>query len=132
MHTKSFFIGTLFFLGSIFPVFGQKAPQAYGPVPIENQLRWQEMEYYAFIHFSINTYTDMAWGKGDEDPKLFNPTDLDCRKWARICKEAGMKGIISTAKHHSGLAIKIYRLLHQKQSLAQRPGRYRAGIGGCL
>ena len=106
MHTKGFFIGAYFCLGLIIPVLGQvKAPSAHGPVPSENQLRWQEMEYYAFIHFSINTYTDMAWGKGDEDPKLFNPTELNCRQWARICKEAGMKGIIFTAKHHSGFCL---------------------------
>lgn len=106
MCNKSFFIGVFFCLGLVFPLLGQvKAPSAFGPVPNENQLRWQEMEYYAFIHFSINTYTDMAWGKGDEDPKLFNPTNLDCRQWARICKEAGMKGIIFTAKHHSGFCL---------------------------
>ncbi len=106
MHTKGFVIGAFFCLGLILPVLGQvKAPSAFGPVPNENQLRWQEMEYYAFIHFSINTHTDMAWGKGDEDPKIFNPTNLDCRQWARICKEAGMKGIIFTAKHHSGFCL---------------------------
>lgn len=106
MYNKSFFIGAFFCLGLILPALGQvKAPSSYGPVPNENQLRWQEMEYYAFIHFSINTYTDMAWGKGDEDPKIFNPTQLDCRQWARICKEAGMKGIIFTAKHHSGFCL---------------------------
>lgn len=38
------------------------APLPYGPVPSENQLRWQQMEYYAFVHLSVNTYTDMAWG----------------------------------------------------------------------
>ncbi|MDF7821776.1 alpha-L-fucosidase [Runella sp. MFBS21] len=63
------------------------------------------MEYYAFVHFSVNTYTDMAWGFGNEDPKIFNPEKLDCRQWARICKEAGMKGIIITAKHHSGFCL---------------------------
>lgn len=68
-------------------------------------MRWQEMEYYAFIHFSLNTYTNQAWGFGDEDINLFNPGDLDCRQWARICKEAGMKGIIITAKHHSGFCL---------------------------
>lgn len=90
-------------------VIGVKAqntsPKPIGPIPTENQLRWQKMEYYAFVHFSINTYTDMAWGFGNEDPKIFNPDKLDCRQWARICKDAGMKGIIFTAKHHSGFCL---------------------------
>ncbi|MBR1414982.1 MAG: alpha-L-fucosidase [Prevotella sp.] len=76
-----------------------------GPVPNENQLRWQEMEMYAFIHYSLNTYTDQEWGFGNEDPQLFNPSDLDCRQWARVCKQAGMKGIIFTAKHHCGFCM---------------------------
>jgi alpha-L-fucosidase len=63
------------------------------------------MEYYAFIHYSLNTYTDQSWGYGNEDINLFNPEKLDCRRWARICKEAGMKGIILTAKHHSGFSL---------------------------
>jgi alpha-L-fucosidase len=80
-------------------------PKAYGPVPTENQMRWQEMEYYAFIHFSLNTYTDQSWGFGNEELNLFNPDSLDTRQWARICKEAGMKGIIITAKHHCGFCL---------------------------
>lgn len=82
-----------------------ETPEAYGPVPSELQLRWQEMEYYAFVHFSLNTYTDQSWGFGDEDINLFNPEKLDARQWARICKEAGMKGVIITAKHHSGFCL---------------------------
>ncbi len=82
-----------------------KAPASYGPVPTENQTRWQEMEYYAFVHFSLNTYTNQPWGYGNEDIEMFDPTKLDCRQWARICKEAGMKGIIITAKHHCGFCL---------------------------
>jgi alpha-L-fucosidase len=82
-----------------------KAPETHGPIPTENQMRWQEMEYYAFIHFSLNTYTDQSWGYGNEDINLFNPEKLDCRQWARICKDAGMKGIILTAKHHGGFCL---------------------------
>lgn len=81
------------------------APAPVGPTPTEKQMRWQEMEYYAFIHFSLNTYTDQSWGFGNEDIRLFNPAKLDCRQWARICKEAGMKGVIFTAKHHSGFCL---------------------------
>jgi alpha-L-fucosidase len=80
-------------------------PAPLYPIPSENQMRWQEMEYYAFIHFSLNTYTNQSWGFGDEDINLFNPEKLDTRQWARICKEAGMKGIIITAKHHSGFCL---------------------------
>ena len=76
-----------------------------GPVPNENQLRWQDMEMYAFIHYSMNTYTDEEWGFGNEPLELFNPSDLDCRQWARVCKQAGMKGIIFTAKHHCGFCM---------------------------
>jgi alpha-L-fucosidase len=82
-----------------------KAPALVGPVPTENQMRWQEMEYYAFVHFSLNTYTDQSWGYGNEEVKLFDPEKLDCRQWARICKQAGMKGIIITAKHHCGFCL---------------------------
>ena len=81
------------------------AMQAQRPVPSENQLRWQDMEMYAFIHYSLNTYTDQEWGFGNEDPQLFNPENLDCRQWARVCKQAGMRGIIFTAKHHCGFCM---------------------------
>ena len=83
----------------------KNAPAPYGPVPSANQMRWQELQYYAFVHLSLNTYTDQSWGFGNEDINLFNPTALDCRQWARICKDAGMKGIIITAKHHCGFCL---------------------------
>ncbi|MBR5697481.1 MAG: alpha-L-fucosidase [Prevotella sp.] len=82
-----------------------QTPAPCGPVPTENQLRWQDMEMYAFIHYSLNTYTDEEWGFGNEAPKLFNPSSLDCRQWARVCKQAGMRGIIFTAKHHCGFCM---------------------------
>ena len=55
-------------------------PQPYGPVPTERQLRWHEMEFYGFLHFTVNTFTDREWGYGDESPSGFAPTALDCRQ----------------------------------------------------
>jgi alpha-L-fucosidase len=103
---RVFLCGIFFSICTIGINYAQtKAPAPYGPVPSANQMRWQDMEYYAFVHFSLNTYTDQSWGYGNEDINLFNPEKLDCRQWARICKQAGMKGIIITAKHHSGFCL---------------------------
>lgn len=74
-------------------------------VPSERQLKWQETEFYAFIHYGINTYTNSEWGNGNADPELFLPEKLDCRQWAKLCKLAGMKGLILTAKHHDGFCL---------------------------
>ncbi len=95
----------IFFIFSLTACSQQAPPEPFGPVPSERQLAWHEMEYYMFVHFTVNTFTDKEWGYGDEKESVFNPTELDCRQWAKTAKDAGMKGIIITAKHHDGFCL---------------------------
>lgn len=74
-------------------------------VPNRRQLIIQEMKYYAFVHYGINTFTNREWGNGKESEKLFNPKKQNTDQWCEAIAAAGMKGVILTCKHHDGFCL---------------------------
>lgn len=74
-------------------------------VPNRRQLIIQDMKFYAFIHYGVNTFTNREWGNGKEPESIFNPKCQDTDQWCRAIKDAGMKGVILTCKHHDGFCL---------------------------
>lgn len=88
-------------------------------VPSARQQRLQDMEFYGFLHFTVNTFTDREWGDGTENPAIFNPEKLDAAQWVEAAKAAGMKGLILTCKHHDGFCLWPSR--YTRHSVASSP-----------
>jgi alpha-L-fucosidase len=106
----------------------QSAPKPYGPLPSKGQLQWQETEMYCIIHFGPDTYTDKEWGYGDEDPKIFNPTNFSAMQIVSSLKAGGFKGIVVVAKHHDGFC--LWPTKTTEHNISQSP--YKNGKGDIL
>ena len=73
--------------------------------PSQRQLNVEQMEFYAFAHFTVNTFTDKEWGDGTEAESVFDPSEFDPDQWVSALKAAGARGLILTCKHHDGFCL---------------------------
>ena len=80
-------------LGSTVPSYnGVQAPTPYGTLPSKRQVEHSKLETYAFLHFTVNTFTDREWGNGDEEESVFNPTAFGRRPNRSRLKVGGNEG----------------------------------------
>ncbi|MEM1136099.1 MAG: alpha-L-fucosidase [Bacteroidota bacterium] len=100
-------------------------PATSNVAPTSRQVVYQQMDLIGFIHFTVNTFTDKEWGMGDEQPAIFNPSELDVEQWARVASETGMKELILTAKHHDGFC--LWPSAYTEHSIKNSP--YKEGKG---
>lgn len=93
--------------------------------PSDRQIKYQEMEYFCFVHFSVNTYTGKEWGTGTESPAIFDPVKMDAEQWVKAAKAGGMKGLLLTCKHHDGFC--LWPSKYTEHSIKHSP--YKEGKG---
>ena len=89
--------------------------------PSKRQMAIMELGFYAFIHFTVNTFTNREWGDGTENPGIFCPTDFSAEQWVEAIRAAGMKGLILTCKHHDGFC--LWPSKYTKHSVRSSPWR---------
>ena len=63
-------------------------------VPNRRQLIIQDMRYYAFIHYGMNTFTNREWGSGKESEKLFDPKKQNPDQGRAPNAPTAMKGVL--------------------------------------
>lgn len=88
-----------------YPNSGPEVERLTEIVPSARQLAYAELEYYTFIHYGMNTFTNRRMGAlAKNHPARFNP-----QKSIRIngcgCQASGQQWVIFTAKHHEGFCL---------------------------
>ena len=97
------------------PVAVAAPPPKFPPVQPEAMKNWQDKRFGMFIHWGPVSLTghEIGWSRGTETSieeydnlyKKFNPTLFDADAWVKVAKDAGMKYMVLTTKHHDGFCL---------------------------
>jgi alpha-L-fucosidase len=99
------------------PAAAVAAEQPYEPSPENLKARewFQDAKFGLFIHWGVySVLGDGEWvmnnrkmtvAEYEKLPARFNPTEYDPAAWVKLAKDAGMKYITITSKHHDGFAM---------------------------
>ena len=100
--------------------------------PSPQQLAWQKLEFIAFIHYTVNAFTDKEWGEGTERPGDLQPDPA---------RRAPVGPDVQRRRHEDGhpdgqasrrllpVAQQVHGALDQEQPLQRRQGRHRRRTG---
>ena len=66
--------------------------------PDKTQKLLIERGYGMFIHFGVNTFTNLEWSDGKTPASMFNPSNPDCDQWVRVAKDAGFRYVLLITK----------------------------------
>ena len=102
----------------------QADAQSYLKASAKDLQRWREARFGLFIHWGPVSLkgTEIGWSRGGERRgrtgtgsipvevydnlyKEFNPVKFDAKEWVEIAREAGMKYLVFTTKHHDGFSM---------------------------
>jgi len=99
-----------------FPVIaGASSETDISPVQPEAMRKWQDARFGMFIHWGPVSLTgqEIGWSRGAQTPvaeydalyKKFDPVKFNADEWVKAAKDAGMKYIVLTTKHHDGFCL---------------------------
>ncbi len=90
-------------------------PDPAGPANAARLAWWRDARFGMFIHWGPVSLkgTEIGWSRGAQVPEQeydqlyqqFNPEQFDARQWVALAKQAGMKYLVFTTKHHDGFCM---------------------------
>ena len=122
----------LFFCTAVSSNIAQEYMQKYypetDPVVLKQLEKWQDVKFGLLMHWGpysqkgiVESWSicaeDEGWCRRDMDnytdykknyeglKKTFNPAKFDPEKWAKAAKDAGMRYLVFTTKHHDGFCM---------------------------